>query len=248
MPGVCRGWVSVVVVSILIGFSYASSAPAEEGLLSQAASKLYTGIVGLPFPGGAQADEVSSVLPLGTVFDRQNDYQVKLAYGRTFGTSTTLDYATLELSKPLTRYSTAKLGGLASYELQFAVLASYVFYYQGVIERIKRLDFHDGMEVACLPKNKFILPTTVLGLIPYMENGAGIGYVTETYRNSGSRFNWSLLGGMGLEKPLSRGLLSVGLQWRHMSNGNMWGKGDELHNSNSGTDMVQALASLVQHF
>lgn len=248
MLGVCRALVCILTLSILIAFVDASSAQAEEQSSSHAANNLHTGIVGLPSHGSDSVSKLPPVLPLGTVFERQNDYQIKVAYGRTFGTSTTLDYATLELSKPLTRYSASKLGGLASAEFQFAVLGSYVVYYQGDVERIKRLDFRDGYELAWLPKSKFILPTLVLGLIPYLENGAGVSYVSETYRNSGSRFNWSLLGGMGVEKPLSEGLLSMGLQWRHLSNGNMWGKGDELHNSNSGTDMVQLLASLVQQF
>lgn len=248
MRGVCRGWVCILTLSVLIALAHTSSAPAGDGASPQAANNLYTGIVGLPFPGGEPSSKLPPVLPLGSVFERQNDYQIKIAYGRTFGTSTTLDYATLELNKPLSRFSASRLGGLASTELQFAVLASYVVYYQGAVERIKRLNFQDGYELAWLPKSKFILPASVLGLIPYLENGAGMSYVSETYRNSGSRFNWSLLGGMGFEKPLSHGVLSVGLQWRHLSNGNMWGKGDELHNSNSGTDMVQALASLVQQF
>jgi hypothetical protein len=38
------------------------------------------------------------------------------------------------------------------------------------------------------------------------------------------------------------------MQWRHLSNGNMWGKGDELHHSNSGTDMIQGMVAFVHHF
>jgi len=84
---------------------------------------------------------------------------------------------------------------------------------------------------------------------PYLESGAGLSYVSETYRNSGSRWNWSLLGGGGLETCLPGGAtFAVGVQWRHLSNGNMWGTGDELHNSNSGTDMIQGMVSLVQAF
>ena len=86
-------------------------------------------------------------------------------------------------------------------------------------------------------------------MVPYGECGAGIGYVSETYRNSGSRFNWSLLGGFGLERRLkSHALIALGVQWRHLSNGNMWGTGDELHNSNSGTDMIQGLATFLHIF
>jgi hypothetical protein len=134
-------------------------------------------------------------------------------------------------------------------EIHFCLLASHVTYREGVIERVKKLDFHDGYEVGVVPKSHITLPPGPLGLIPYLEGGAGIGYVSETYRNSGSRWNWSLLGGMGMERTMAGNLdFSFGLRWRHLSNGNMWGKGDELHNSNSGTDMVQGLVALVQRF
>jgi hypothetical protein len=178
-----------------------------------------------------------------------NDFLVKVAYGRTFGTSTELDYATLELSKSVSQYPVSTSYGPGLGEIQIALLASYVFYYGGTIERVKRLDFRDGYELAWLPKGRFSLSKGPLGVVPYFESGAGISYVSETYRNSGSRFNWSLLGGLGLERRMA-GLmiLSFGIQWRHLSNGNMWGKGDELHNSNSGTDMVQGLATLVHRF
>jgi hypothetical protein len=174
---------------------------------------------------------------------------VKLAYGRTFGTSTELDYATLEISKPLSRYPTWTHWGPAQGEVQMALLASYVIYYEGNIERLKKLNFHDGYELAWLPKGRFTFVHCVMGMKPYLESGAGLSYVSETYRNSGSRWNWSLLGGGGLEACLwGGGAFSLGVQWRHLSNGNMWGKGDELHNSNSGTDMVQGMASFAQKF
>jgi len=178
-----------------------------------------------------------------------NDFLVKVAYGRTFGTSTELDYATLELSKSVSRYPVETSYGPGLGEIQIALLASYVFYYGGTIERIKRLDFRDGYELAWLPKGRFSLSQGPMGVVPYFESGAGISYVSETYRNSGSRFNWSLLGGLGLERRMAGVMiLSLGIQWRHLSNGNMWGKGDELHNSNSGTDMIQGLATLVHRF
>jgi hypothetical protein len=177
------------------------------------------------------------------------DYRIRFAFGRTFGTSTELDYVTVELSKRVTRSPAVILNGRALGELQLAFLASHVHYRPGVIERVKRLAFQDGYELGFIPKAHLTLPHAPLGLVPYMESGAGIGYVSETYRNSGSRWNWSLLGGMGMEKRLRNLLvLNLGIQWRHLSNGNMWGKGDELHNSNSGTDMIQGLATLVQRF
>ncbi len=177
------------------------------------------------------------------------NYLVKLAYGRTFGTSTQLDYATLELSKRVKRYPAMTVCGPAFGEVQVALLGSYVFYYEGNLERLKKLDFHDGYELGWLPKGRFTFPGGTRGWDTYLESGAGLGYVSETYRNSGSRWNWSLMGGFGFEKCMPHGgNFSVGVQWRHLSNGNMWGKGDELHNSNSGTDMLQGLASFLQRF
>jgi hypothetical protein len=187
----------------------------------------------------------SSALTLPLV----GNYGVKMAYGRTFGTCTSLDYATLEVNKPVKQYPLKTAYGAAVGELQLAVIASYVFYSGGVVERIKRLDFRDGYEVGSIPKGRIILPVGPLGLNTYMETGAGMSYVSETYRNSGSRFNWSLMGGLGWERTIQdRAAVSVGLQWRHLSNGNMWGCGDELHNSNSGTDMLQGIATFVKRF
>lgn len=179
----------------------------------------------------------------------EGGYMLKMAYGKTFGTCTALDYATLEVSKPIKQYPTETKIGPAVGEVQLALIGSYVMYHGGKVEQLKRLDFHDGVEISGLPKGRLTFPVGPLGTATYVESGAGIGYVTETYRNSGSRWNWSLLWGFGFEKQLfDRGLVCLGLQWRHLSNGNMWGKGDELHNSNSGTDMVQALATLVHRF
>lgn len=190
------------------------------------------------------------ILPrIGSGFQSINDYLIKIAYGRTFGTSTDLDYATLELSKSLSRHPLPTSYGTTIGELHLALLASYVLYYGGTIERVKRLDFRDGFEISWLPKGRFTFPAGFVGMVPYGECGAGIGYVSETYRNSGSRFNWSLLGGLGLERHLkSRARIALGIQWRHLSNGNMWGVGDELHNSNSGTDMIQGLATFLHVF
>lgn len=187
--------------------------------------------------------------PMGSMFFPQNDYLVKMAYGRTFGTSTELDYATLELSKKVAQYPILTYLGPATGEVQMAFLASYVFYTPGDIEKIKRLNFRDGYELAWLPKGRFTFSVGPVGINPYVESGAGMSYVSETYRNSGSRFNWSLLGGCGFQKCMpGAAVVSVGVQWRHLSNGNMWGVGDELHNSNSGTDMIQGLATILHRF
>ncbi len=139
--------------------------------------------------------------------------------------------------------------GPAVGEVQLALMASYVVYTPGTIERLKRLDFHDGYELAWVPKGRFSFPFGQAGMVPYLESGAGLSYVSETYRNSGSRWNWSLMAGFGVERVLpGQTVFSVGVQWRHLSNGNMWGTGDELHNSNSGTDMIQGLASILHRF
>lgn len=194
----------------------------------------------------AFADSISTPFPAAA---HSNDYLVKIAYGRTFGTSTQLDYATLELSRRVSAFPALTYWGAAVGEVQVAALASYVVYYEGPIERTKRLDFRDGYELAWIPKGRFTFPYCSFGVSPYVESGAGLSYVSETYRNSGSRFNWSFVGGFGLEKEFcDTGVFSLGVQWRHMCNGNMWGKGDELHNSNSGTDMIQGLATLTKHF
>jgi hypothetical protein len=177
------------------------------------------------------------------------DFLLKLAYGKTFGTSTELDYATFELSRRLSAFPALTYWGPAVGEVQIATLASYVVYYEGNTERVKKLDFRDGYELAWLPKGRFTFPNICAGMSPYLESGAGLSYVSETYRNSGSRWNWSFLGGFGFERAFcGSGAFSIGVQWRHLSNGNMWGKGDELHNSNSGTDMIQGLATFIKEF
>ncbi|MCA1960517.1 MAG: acyloxyacyl hydrolase [Desulfomonile sp.] len=178
-----------------------------------------------------------------------SEYRVRLAFGRTFGTSTSLDYTTVEVSRRISDYVEDVLPASGKGQFQLSLLASHVSYKGGHIERIKRLDFHDGYELGVLPKAIVELPVGPLGMQTYLESGAGIGYVSETYRNSGSRWNWSLLAGLGMERALHRRTsVTVGLLWRHLSNGNMWGKGDELHNSNSGTDMIQGTAAFVHRF
>lgn len=194
-------------------------------------------------------DVVASSKPANLKLEVSSDYRVRLAFGRTFGTSTELDYTTVEVSRRLSEYPEELLPVAGKGEFQVAFLASHVSYKGGHIERLKRLDFHDGYELGVLPKAFVTLPAGPLGVATYLESAAGIGYVSETYRNSGSRWNWSLLAGFGMERGLDdRTFVGVGLLWRHLSNGNMWGKGDELHNSNSGTDMIQGTARLVHRF
>lgn len=177
------------------------------------------------------------------------EYLIKVAYGRTYGTCTELDYATVEMSRRLSRYPTLTIWGPAVGEVQMAMLASYVVYYEGQVERTKKLDFRDGFELGWIPKGKITFPAGVMGFAPFLESGAGLSYVSETFRNSGSRWNWSFIGGIGLERCLpGSGSVSLGIQWRHLCNGNMWGTGDELHNSNSGTDMIQGLAMFLHSF
>ena len=181
--------------------------------------------------------------------DPECDFVVRLAFGKTFGTCTSLDYSTVEIAKRGSKYAALTALGPAFMELQMALLASHVLYRAGKVERLKKLNFHNGYEFGWMPKSRITLASDILSFKTYMESGAGIGYVTETYRNSGSRWNWSLAAGFGMEKLFpGRMLMTVGLQWRHLSNGNMWGRGDELHNSNSGTDMIQGSALMIHRF
>jgi hypothetical protein len=240
------GWY-VLLPTLLVSVNL-SAALAWDAFSHSMYRQLHDGVIGLPHQSGLYDSGGSSVPMVGAIFSSQSDYEVKLAYGRTFGTSTELDYATLEVSKPLAQHLAPIPWHPAVAEVHMALLASYVVYYEGKIERVKRLEFHDGYELAWLPKGKFMFSFGPLGVSSYLESGAGLSYVSETYRNSGSRWNWSLLGGVGLEKCVPGGGVSIGVQWRHLSNGNMWGKGDELHNSNSGTDMIQALATVLQRF
>lgn len=250
MGFVC-GWRNILVLMTMVWLAHPSSC----GLAWDCAS--YSSVhdrsfgVAPNFPAGAFGQSpggMPCLLPPMSVRPCK-DLLVKFAYGRTFGTCTMLDYATVELSRRVTRYPAQTLYGPAVGEVQVALLGSYVFYYEGDVERLRRLDFHDGYELAWLPKGRFTFPAGPMGMAPYLESGAGLGYVSETYRNSGSRWNWSLLAGFGMESCLTDGtVFSMGLQWRHLSNGNMWGKGDELHNSNSGTDMIQALLTLLHRF
>ena len=243
---VCR--VLVALACCALAFS-ASAAIALDGMSGAGPSTVRTIVKAIP-SSGETSQSISFPTMSSTLSSTpEGGYMLKMAYGKTFGTCTDLDYATLELSKPIKKYATVTRLGPATGEVHLALIGSYVMYRAGKVERIKRLHFHDGVEISGLPKGRFILPVGPLGTATYVESGAGIGYVSETYRNSGSRWNWSLLWGFGFEKPLfDRGVVCLGLQWRHLSNGNMWGEGDELHNSNSGTDMVQGLATFVHRF
>jgi len=246
---VCRAkHFMILSVSIVVALTAAAAHPWDgDAALSQTSP--WHAAAGTGGSWDATGWRPPPMVPMYAPVPGTGDYLVKMAYGRTFGTCTQLDYATLELSKRVKRYPAMTVCGPAIGEVQFAVLGSYVFYYEGDLERMKRLDFHDGYELAGLPKGRFTFSAGPMGMATYVESGAGMSYVSETFRNSGSRWNWSLLGGMGLEKCLGEeGIFSIGVQWRHLSNGNMWGKGDELHNSNSGTDMIQGLATFIHQF
>ncbi|MBI5250068.1 MAG: acyloxyacyl hydrolase [Desulfomonile tiedjei] len=236
------------LVALLVLFSCGPVFSQDSPYLGGLQASLNQGASGNVFPVNGTGMTDSFSLPFPAVA-YSNDYSLKLAYGKTFGTSTELDYATFELSRRVSVFPALTYWGPAIGEVQLATLASYVLYYEGQIERLKKLDFRDGYELAWIPKGRFTFPSYWLGVSPYVESGAGLSYVSETYRNSGSRWNWSLLGGFGFEKDFyGSGSFSLGVQWRHLSNGNMWGKGDELHNSNSGTDMIQGMASFIQRF
>ncbi len=241
--------VCLVIIPCAMVLAVLSSATAGEFAPLAAATGYGPSAALMPPPYTVVPSQAPLPPPMGSMFFPQNDYLVKMAYGRTFGTSTELDYATLEFSKKVAQYPILTYLGPAAGEVQMAFLASYVFYTPGDIEKIKRLNFRDGYELAWLPKGRFTFSVGPMGMNPYVESGAGMSYVSETYRNSGSRFNWSLLGGFGLQKCMpGAAVVSVGVQWRHLSNGNMWGVGDELHNSNSGTDMIQGLATILHRF
>ncbi len=249
MGFVC-GWRIILTVTVMVWMACPSSCGLAWDCDSHSCSwgQPLAAALSVPVSGYASSPGITPCLPPMTVRPCK-DLRLKLAYGRTFGTCTMLDYATVELSKSVTRYPAQTICGPAVGEVQVALLGSYVFYYEGDVERLHQLDFHDGYELAWIPKGRFTFPVSQIGMAPYLESGAGLSYVSETFRNSGSRWNWSLLGGFGMESCLADGtIFSMGVQWRHLSNGNMWGKGDELHNSNSGTDMIQALLTMLHRF
>jgi len=242
-----RYWVLVCLSALIaVGVSEVPSA-ASGGYFSQLTNPFRAAHASLSGAiGGANA---ASSMQAAAKTESDSEYRVRLAFGRTFGTSTSLDYTTVEVSRRISDYVEDVLPASGKGQFQLSFLASHVSYKGGHVERIKRLDFHDGYELGVLPKAIVELPAGPLGLQTYLESGAGIGYVSETYRNSGSRWNWSLLAGLGMERTLhQRTSVTVGMLWRHLSNGNMWGKGDELHNSNSGTDMIQGTAAFVHRF
>lgn len=243
-----RFGVQVCLAAGIAAGLFVGPAAASGGYLSRLTSHLHALHASLT---GATVHDSVAALSTRSALNKIGDseYRVRFAFGRTFGTSTELDYTTVEVARSLSQYGEDLLPLAGRGQLQMALLASHVSYKGGHVERLKRLDFHDGYELGVLPKAFVALPEGPMGLAAYLESGAGIGYVSETYRNSGSRWNWSLLAGFGMERRLdSLTAVTVGLLWRHLSNGNMWGKGDELHNSNSGTDMIQGTAAVVHRF
>jgi hypothetical protein len=207
------------------------------------------GPIGCPEPAQPPEYRPAAVPVAARCPAQSEDYRFKIAYGQTFGTCTILDYTTFEMSRRVAVYPSRTYLGTALGEFQVAMLGSFISYNEGVVEKVKQLKYEDGFELAWMPKSRLTFQPVSCGLNPYMETGAGIGYVTETYRNSGSRWNWSLMAGFGLERNIPGfAIFGMGVQWRHMSNGNMWGEGDELHHSNSGTDMLQGLITLLHRF
>lgn len=178
-----------------------------------------------------------------------SEYLVKLAYGKTFLTSTPLDYATLEVSAPFKRYPMMTRWGTWFSEFQFALLGSYVIYRESDADRAHNRNFISGYEFGGLPKLRFTFPCKSIFLDAYLEGGVGTGYVTETYRNAGSRWNWLLLSGFGLQKSIcGSAVMSLGVQWRHISNASMWGTSNEIHSHNPGTNMIQGLVTFRYPF
>jgi hypothetical protein len=178
-----------------------------------------------------------------------SDYLVKLAYGTTFLTLTPLDYATIEVSAPFKRYSMMTPWGSWFSEFQFALLGSYVIYRESAAERAHNRNFRGGYELGGLPKLRFTFPGGPVSLDAYFEGGVGMDYVTETYRNAGSRWNWLLLSGFGLQKSIrGNGIIGLGVQWRHISNASMWGTSNEIHSHNPGTNMIQGLVTFRYPF
>jgi hypothetical protein len=178
-----------------------------------------------------------------------SEYLVKLAYGSTFLSATPLDYATLEVGLPFKRYSLMSPWGAWFGEFQFALLGSYVIYRQNDVDRAHNCNFRNGYELGGLPKLRFTFPCLSLPCDAYVEGGVGIDYVTEPYRNAGSRWNWLVLAGFGLQKSLrGNAIMSLGVQWRHISNASMWGTSNDIHSHNPGTNMIQGLITFRYAF
>ncbi|MBI4966162.1 MAG: acyloxyacyl hydrolase [Desulfomonile tiedjei] len=134
-------------------------------------------------------------------------------------------------------------------EFQFALLGSYVIYRESAADRTHNRNFRCGYELGGLPKLRFTFPCRYVHWDAYVEGGVGIDYVTETYRNAGSRWNWLLLAGFGLQKSIGENaIVSLGVQWRHISNASMWGTSNEIHSHNPGTNMIQGLVAFRYPF
>ena len=191
----------------------------------------------------------ANFLPESCAVHPFSEYLVKLAYGTTFLSSTPLDYATLEVSAPFKRYSMMTPWGTWFGEFQFALLGSYVTYHESDADRAHNRNFRNGYELGGLPKLRLTFPCTSVSLDAYVEGGVGTDYVTETYRNAGSRWNWLLLAGFGLQKSMpGNAVMAVGVQWRHISNASMWGTSNEIHSHNPGTNMIQGLVTFRYPF
>ncbi len=191
----------------------------------------------------------ANFVPKPCVVHPFSEYLVKLAYGTTFLTLTPLDYATLEVTAPFKRYSMMTPWGTWFSEFHFALLGSFVIYRESDADRAHNRNFRSGYEMGGLPKLRFTFPCRSVSLDAYFEGGVGIDYVTETYRNAGSRWNWLLLSGFGLQKSIrGNAIMSLGVQWRHISNASMWGTSNEIHSHNPGTNMIQGLVTFRYPF
>ncbi len=134
-------------------------------------------------------------------------------------------------------------------EFQFALLGSYVIYRESDSDRAHNRNFSSGYELGGLPKLQFTFPGRSVPWDAYVEGGVGIDYLTETYRNAGSAWNWLLLTGFGLQKSVrGNAIMSLGVQWRHLSNASMWGTSNEIHSHNPGTNMIQGLVTFRYPF
>ncbi len=139
--------------------------------------------------------------------------------------------------------------GTVSTEFQLALLGSHVIYRESDADRAHNLNFRSGYELGGLPKLRLTFPHRSVPWGAYFEGGVGIDYVTETYRNAGSRWNWLLMTGFGLQKSTpGNAIMSLGVQWRHISNASMWGTSNEIHSHNPGTNMIQGLVTFRYAF
>jgi hypothetical protein len=241
----CRFFGLAVGLIVCLNYSYAAgwdSCP--DSRFDGSAARAVIGTV-----QSATAGTKANFVPEPCVVHPFSDYLVKLAYGTTFLTSTPVEYATFEISAPFKRYSMMTPWGTTLSEFQFALLGSYVMYRESDADRAHYRRFRSGYELGGLPKFRFTFPSRSVPWDSYVEGGVGIDYVTETYRNAGSRWNWLLLAGFGLQKSMrSNAIMSLGVQWRHISNASMWGTSNEIHSHNPGTNMIQGVVTFRYPF